>query len=609
MLSPYTVTIYTKQDNPYNVVPEAPIEIRERLANGTSGSLSIIYSDQEGLIPITQTGAKADSNGQFVFYAEAAQYNAVYESQTVPVDVGVTVDTLPSAMINNLSLPYVFDTVADYKAFSTAFPVGKVIKLLDRGAEFTVISGTDTANGYNIIASSAVSQSAVLVIGDETSIEHWGVVVGVNSGPATNAAADYCRSNGTTLKSKSGAIYTTDETLNFRGIKHLEYKSQIIGSSDFVTVLLGGESTNTQQYYNQYVHKANRGGASPAVRLVGSNKNLIAVDEASIFEIYADTDSSTGGTQVYSAYNSISVKSCTTFQINSNPTTDGSSVQWVNENQIYLQYCLYLKVFDNGYSHNSNQFYGGNFEAADSTIEFETGTANTMRGVRGEDALQVIFGANATNNNVITDWFGFQNAPDAAVVLDDGANNCVKNFNDLTNDRITIMSFNGSSLKHAATNEANLLGVADSTVITANTSTNEVTTATFQTFYTTPIIEIFNNAQYFDVEVSPKLSGGIKMLINGWDSNMSPIASTGSDVFFQGATNEVAGFGEDNTTLTNRASQRRIVITNSNAKYIEIVVKGSSAGCTFRRFTVEMVTSAVDGKKAAIASAMIPNII
>ncbi len=161
-LSPYTVTIYTKQDNPYNVIPDAPIEIRERLANGTSGSLSIIYSDQEGLIPITQTGAKADSNGQFVFYAEAAQYNAVYESQTVPVDVGVTLGTLPSAIINNLSLPYVFDTVADYKAFATAFPVGKVIKLLDRGAEFTVINGTGTANTFDVIASDGVSQSLKL---------------------------------------------------------------------------------------------------------------------------------------------------------------------------------------------------------------------------------------------------------------------------------------------------------------------------------------------------------------------------------------------------------------------------------------------------------------
>ncbi len=141
MLSPYTVTIYTKQDNPYNVIPDAPIEIRERLANGTSGSLSIIYSDQEGLIPITQTGAKADSNGQFVFYAEAAQYNAVYESQTVPVDIGLTADTLPSAIINNLSLPHVFDTVDSATSTTVSLPLGKSVRIKDRAnAKFTVVT-------------------------------------------------------------------------------------------------------------------------------------------------------------------------------------------------------------------------------------------------------------------------------------------------------------------------------------------------------------------------------------------------------------------------------------------------------------------------------------
>ena len=152
MLSPYTVTIYTKQDNPYNVIPDAPIEIRERLANGTSGSLSIIYSDQEGLIPITQTGAKADSNGQFTFYAEAAQYNAIYESQTVPVDVGLTADTLPSTIINNLSLPYVFDNVADMVASVIVFPAEKPLLVSGTGTLYIVTSGAsdDTENSPDL---------------------------------------------------------------------------------------------------------------------------------------------------------------------------------------------------------------------------------------------------------------------------------------------------------------------------------------------------------------------------------------------------------------------------------------------------------------------------
>jgi len=87
MLSPYTVTIYTKQDNPYNVIPDAPIEIRERLSNGTAGGLSLIYQDQEGLIPIQQTGATADERGQFTFFIEQGEYVAIAEQRMIPIDV------------------------------------------------------------------------------------------------------------------------------------------------------------------------------------------------------------------------------------------------------------------------------------------------------------------------------------------------------------------------------------------------------------------------------------------------------------------------------------------------------------------------------------------
>jgi len=77
-------------------------------------------------------------------------------------------------LINDLSQAYEFSTVALYKAFTTAFPVGKTIKLLDRGAEFTVIAGTGTANGRAIIASTSVNQSIDLIVNDEVIISHFG---------------------------------------------------------------------------------------------------------------------------------------------------------------------------------------------------------------------------------------------------------------------------------------------------------------------------------------------------------------------------------------------------------------------------------------------------
>lgn len=177
MLSPYIVTVITKEDAPYNVIPNAPIEIRARLANGTSGGLSLIFEDSQGLFPITQTGATADTNGQFVFYAAAAEYNAIYQSQTVPVDMGLTPSTLPAFLISDLSQAYEFATVAAYKAFTTAFPVGKKITIRDRdGGVFYIVSGTGAANTFNIIASDQVSQSADLGLNDKTTSKQFGMV-------------------------------------------------------------------------------------------------------------------------------------------------------------------------------------------------------------------------------------------------------------------------------------------------------------------------------------------------------------------------------------------------------------------------------------------------
>lgn len=134
-LSPYTVTVITKQDAPFNVIPNAPIEIKIRLSNGASGGLALIYEDEQGLIPITQTGATADANGQFIFFAESAEYNAIYQSQIVPVNTGMTA----SAVINNLTIPFVFNDINALVASSTVFTSGK---LLD-----TKVNNTDTNMG------------------------------------------------------------------------------------------------------------------------------------------------------------------------------------------------------------------------------------------------------------------------------------------------------------------------------------------------------------------------------------------------------------------------------------------------------------------------------
>jgi len=131
-LSPFNLVIGTKSDDltGFNVIPNAPYEIRNRLPNGDSGTLVNIFEDSAGTIPITQTGATVDSRGSVTFYAEAIPLNAEYNngaSIVQPIDVGISNQNLEVALINNLSQAYDFESITALAASTIDFPLGKVL--------------------------------------------------------------------------------------------------------------------------------------------------------------------------------------------------------------------------------------------------------------------------------------------------------------------------------------------------------------------------------------------------------------------------------------------------------------------------------------------------
>ena len=65
--------------------------------------------------------------------------------------------------INNLSQTYTFPTVAAFKASLIEFPDGKIIHLMDRGADFTKVSGNTATLDHGIIFSTNVNQSISLI--------------------------------------------------------------------------------------------------------------------------------------------------------------------------------------------------------------------------------------------------------------------------------------------------------------------------------------------------------------------------------------------------------------------------------------------------------------
>lgn len=68
----YTVTVIDHVNNPNNTLANTDIVIRTTQAGAP---LALIYEDENGLIPISQPGAKTNSLGVFDFYAASANYN------------------------------------------------------------------------------------------------------------------------------------------------------------------------------------------------------------------------------------------------------------------------------------------------------------------------------------------------------------------------------------------------------------------------------------------------------------------------------------------------------------------------------------------------------
>lgn len=102
--------------------------------------------------------------------ALASEANANSSAQSIDVD----------------NLPFIFDTVALFKASLIEFPDGKTIHLNDRDADFTKITGTGTATGNRIIASTSVNQSISIVESRHQSPEASG---DAGTGSASDIAA------------------------------------------------------------------------------------------------------------------------------------------------------------------------------------------------------------------------------------------------------------------------------------------------------------------------------------------------------------------------------------------------------------------------------------
>lgn len=167
-----TAVLKFDDDTTGNAASGVPVTVR---INSSQALASIFDVDDIAIgNPLT-----TDSNGNYAFKAADNIYDVIVSEGTaneVKIEK-VEIAEIPTApiLINDLSQTYNFATVAAYKAFTTSFPDGKQIKLLDRNAIFTKITGTGTASTFDIIANNTLSESISINIKDNTiDLDSWG---------------------------------------------------------------------------------------------------------------------------------------------------------------------------------------------------------------------------------------------------------------------------------------------------------------------------------------------------------------------------------------------------------------------------------------------------
>jgi hypothetical protein len=156
--------------------------------NTTGGALVTPYINEAYDAWLFPTEAEADANDT---------------SNAIRVADDITGINVESALINDLSQEYIFDTMAAAVASTIAFPVGKQLRIGDRGnALFNVVLASGvTPNTYNIVASTVQPTLAFDLDGSVNgvaNVKQFGAVGdGLNDDTnSIQAAIDYIFNNG-----------------------------------------------------------------------------------------------------------------------------------------------------------------------------------------------------------------------------------------------------------------------------------------------------------------------------------------------------------------------------------------------------------------------------
>lgn len=253
----------------------------------------------------------------------------------------------------------------------------------------------------------AVARSVASKLRESVSPEDFGAVgdgVTDDTAAITQAIA-YCLANGLTLHGEGS--YLIGSTVSFRYIAVDFNNASINVAHSGIGITIGGNASSPNNPEQRFFSVTRSVGAdsttTPTVRCIGAKGQHIHVDRTTYFQVYADTEPAVNATDYSSAYSSFWLKYVENVELTSNAATTGSSTQWINENQFYLNRTT--NVLINGtYAHNHNNFYNGTLEGA-ASINIDRGTNNYFYGMRFETGPTTItFGANSARNVIENTW-------------------------------------------------------------------------------------------------------------------------------------------------------------------------------------------------------------
>jgi hypothetical protein len=461
---------------------------------------------------------------------------------------------------------------ADYTAdngTSVVFAVGLTVgDVVDIVCINNVVAGTAN-NAANITYSGQFSgQTARTVaakLADVVSVTDYGAdPTGVTDSLAAIQAAAATHSG---LYFPRGT-YRLSGTLNLRSELIMAEEASFSCDHSGIGIILGGDqasSDNPIQKVRTVTRVSGDYSTTPAVQIIGAKNQQIWVKRCPYIQLYADTDSATATSCAYSSFWFNYVDK---LELETNPTPSGSTIQWINENVFYLNRITNLRVAGT-YAHNNNKFLYGSFE--NGTIDFQVGRDNRVEGIRGEGDCSVTFAGGTANNVVLATWQSSgMDFIYPGTVTDNGIGNHVGHQRWVDNKLTTLTAFTYNNLRQHPDGTYNVSGVSNLTI-----GASSLTASSFAYIYDSGIIPCNGAGVGFISQLIGRISGGYRIIVDGYNSSKVAITGTVGDVNIRGVGG--VAFGSEAPATTDGSTGGLYGwVQNSSTRFIRIRVRAST---------------------------------